>query len=114
MKRIDKIAAFICIHYCQSCKNGYSDACNHEEVVMGEESHTLDHQQMQKVNLYKQDKSRCSNFQKVKGSPDFLHVVHIAYAGGRTEKLEWLSSEDVSQLWEKESVIDIDIVFSDI
>jgi hypothetical protein len=114
MKRIDKIASFICIHYCQSCKNSYSDACNHEEVVMGEESHTLNHHQMQKINLYTQDKSMCLNFQKVEGSPDFLHVIQVTYANGRTEKMEWLSSEDVSQLWEKDIVVDIDVVFSDL
>ena len=114
MERLNKIARFISVNYCQSCKKNYEDECNSEEVSEKHESYVLEYSQIKETNLFDFFQNKCRNYLLAEGYPRMLYVVNIHYKTGKIEKIEWLSAKEISEIWKNENVEDVDIIFSDL
>ena len=109
--RDERLVAFICEHYCQSCDNGLCDA--HDVMERYQES-VLTPSQMVGVRGYELDGASCRNHVPGEGFVMFAHRVQVHYADGRVERRDgWHSTRAVSDIWD-DDVEYVSILFSDV
>ena len=115
MKRLDKFTKFLTINYCQNCQLLWDERCDIEEISIKHNSHGLNFEQAREAKLFSlnEKKNKCINYMKQEGHPNLLHVVEIHYKNNKKEKLEWLSNDDIAELWINPDIENIDVIFSD-
>ena len=115
MERINKITEFLTICYCQHCRANNNRKCNIEKLTRKYQSNSLNFSQASGAKLFSLDEqsNKCSNYVKPAGM-FLIHAVEISCKGKKNEIREWLTNEEISELWCDSDVEDVDILFTEI
>lgn len=114
MERIDKITEFLTICYCQHCRANNNRKCNIEKLTRKHQSNSLKFSQASEAKLFSLDgHNKCSNYVKPAGM-FLIHAVKIYYKEKKKDVREWLTNEEISELWCDSDVEDVDILFTEI